>query len=224
MTEVSFVPSRRLAWRVTTWLLLAHAAIAAANLTGLVDRTRTFGRLHVNAEGTAVVWLSSATLLAIAVLAMVAATRRQNAGRGWWWIAGLFALLSLDEVASLHELAGSIFAGKIGDLDRLPDALMWVVVVAPVAAFLGFLMVRWMYTHMPRIPRLMALAAYGLWLTVPLFDLFDPGFGWPEWVPVAEESIEGVGEALMLGAMLLHLGEGLNGSEPAEVSVKEAVT
>jgi hypothetical protein len=203
--------------------------VALVNLTPLIDRYAVGRVLDVNVEGSAVVWASSVLLLGIGALAGLAAF---IAGTGparirWTVVAGFFALLSLDETASLHELAGEL-ASRILKVGWLPSLYLWVIVVGPVAAVMALWMARWMRSELgPGSPAArLAVAAVSLWLLVPILEAADPSLGGPRALVVAEESLEVVGEILMLGAMALHLrSRGLSiGSSHAAAKLTKVAT
>ena len=193
-------------WRVTAALLAIHGLIATINLSPLIDSYTVGVVLDVNLEGTAVVWLSSATLLVVAGLAAMAAAESPQGTRrrGWLFIAAVFVAASLDETASLHELAGEK-AARLVEIDWLPSLYTWVAVVAPLALVVAVWMLRWFRSNLTRVPARLVLMALALWVAVPVLEALDPALGGPRLLIVIEETFEGVGEALMLAAMLLHL-------------------
>ena len=46
------------------------------------------------------------------------------------------------------------------------------------------------------------MIAFGMWLMVPLLEAVDPSLGGPRWLVVIEETLETVGETLMLAALV----------------------
>ncbi|WP_423068439.1 hypothetical protein [Devosia sp. CN2-171] len=78
----------------------------------------------INGEGTIPSWFSSALWLLSSALAILAAIGDRQAGRAMWhWLglASVFALLSLDEAASLHENIGYVLDLVI----HMHGALAW---------------------------------------------------------------------------------------------------
>jgi hypothetical protein len=78
----------------------------------------------MDGEGTVPSWFSSTLWLLSAVLAIVAAAGDRQAGRPVWHWLGLgsvFALLSMDEAASLHENVGY----ALGLIVHMEGALAW---------------------------------------------------------------------------------------------------
>lgn len=192
--------------RVAGALLAIHALVAVVNLSPLMESYTVETLLDVNREGTLIVWLSSATLLAIAALAAGGALATKGRDRfRWWAVAVGFAGLSADETASLHERVGEM-AGRVFEVEWLPSLYLWVIVVAPVGLVFAVWMLRWFGRTMGwRTPagRLMSSALL-LWMLVPVLEALDPTLGGPRLLVVIEESLEGVGEALMVWALLIH--------------------
>jgi hypothetical protein len=194
------------------FIIAAHLGITAflvlVNLSPLIDSWAVGEMLELDAESNAAVWFSSTTLLALAVIAFDLAARHRIDRLPWALIGAFFALLSLDETASMHELVGTLFSTRVGEIAALPGLYAWVAVVAPVALVAALLMGRWLWTKAgPRTPeRLLILSALAMWFLVPVAEMLDPILGQPRVLVVAEESLELVGMALMLGALLqLHV-------------------
>lgn len=193
----------------TAMALLAgvEVLVALINLTPLIDRYAVGRVLDMNGDANAVAWLSSALLLGIGLLAGVASYLARGADRvRWAIISGFFGLLSLDETASLHELAGEL-ASRVAEVEWLPSLYLWVIVVAPFAAVFAIWMSRWIWAEFApgSTEARMALVAVALWLAVPVLEAADPSLGGARALVVAEESLEITGEILMLGALSLHL-------------------
>jgi hypothetical protein len=185
--------------------LLITAAIAAINMSPLRESWTVEWLFAMNLENNVVVWFTSASLLLIAALATDIGERDKAAKRtGWRLVAALFLLLSLDEVASLHELAGLLFSARVATIDALPDLYAWVVVVAPFAAIGALMLGRWMLraTAGDVRARRLSMGALGAWLLVPFAEALDPLLGQPYALIVFEESLELIGIAAMLGAFL----------------------
>jgi len=205
--------AKRAAYWVAGALILIQALVAAVNLSPIGDRYTVKSLFDVNGEANVVAWLSSAALLLTAAGAGLAAAadRAQGAPRrlwvGWALVAALFTLLSLDEAARLHELAGEK-AHHLIDLEALPSLYTWVLVAAPVGVAAALLLDRWIRRVIGlRTPTgRLTLAAIILWLGVPALEALDPSLGGPLVLSVIEESLEAVGEALMLAGVLVYLG------------------
>ena len=192
---------------------LVQAAVAAMNLSPLIDHYTVAALIDVNGEANLIAWLSSAVLLVTAAGAGLAAVADRAAAAprhrwfGWALIAALFVVLSVDETAGLHELAGEE-AHHLLDSEALPSLYTWVLVVAPVGMVIAFFMARWFATTigLSSAPGRLAIAAIVLWLAVPALEAFDPSLGGPALLSVIEESLESAGEALMLAGVLVYLG------------------
>ncbi|MEX1207092.1 MAG: hypothetical protein WEE36_00590 [Acidimicrobiia bacterium] len=201
------VDSRRRVFAAMAVFAGVELLVALINLTPLIDRYAVGRVLDMNGEANAVVWLSSTLLLGIGFLAGLAAHLDRGADRvRWAIIACFFALLSLDETASLHELAGEL-ASRVAEVEWLPSLYLWVIVVAPFAAVFAVWMIRWIWGELGpgSTEARMAFVAVALWLAVPLLEAVDPSLGGPRALVVVEESLEITGEILMLGALSLHL-------------------
>lgn len=204
---------------VAAVLLATHALVAAVNLSPLIESYSVATLLDVNREGTLIVWLSSATLLLIAALACGGAMTSAGLDRRRWWVvAAGFVVLSVDETASLHERAGEI-AERVFEIEWLPSLYLWVIVVAPAAFVFAVWMLRWFGRTMGwrSGPGRLAACAIGLWICVPVLEAMDPSLGGPRLLIVVEETLEGVGEALFVWALLSHH---VGGSEPRLVSAR----
>jgi hypothetical protein len=157
------VPARLLAALLALDLLLVILHVG----------TRASAVVDLDAEGNIPTWVSSAKLLAISALAVMCwAGERQAPGlrHRWLWlgVAVLFAAMSLDETASLHERAARalISQGPARNLratilggDAAKDSFAWVVLFAPLAIAAVFFLVGFGWTRRHRLRR---MAAYGL--------------------------------------------------------------
>ena len=190
-------------------LVAVQTSVVLVNLSPLIDRYAVGELLDVNTEGTLVVWLSSTLLIGIAGLAAFAGmAERERAAMpriwiGWLVVAGLFVLLSADETASIHELVGELVS-RVLDVSFLPSLYTWVLVVAPLGLVIVVWMIHWFASVVGlRTPtgRLLMIA-FGMWLMVPLLEAVDPSLGGPRWLVVIEETLETVGETLMLAALV----------------------
>lgn len=137
--------------------------------------------VNLDGEGNVPTWYSSAKLLAIAALAVVAwhaEGEERRAGlsppphrRLWLAIGGLFAALSLDETASLHERlarfavsegpAGRLRATVLGG-DAAKDSFSWPILFAPVAVLVVTFLAAFAWTRRERLRRVLALGAAGV--------------------------------------------------------------
>ena len=160
------------AWLTITNLVLAATTalfIAAwARLETLEPATRWFVRYilvhgHLATENVLAAWYSSLLLLGVAIAGVVGFVVDGRQGRsalryGWLLLAAVFALLSLDEIGSLHE--------RLGMLPWLSGSGLrptgWVYVLAlPIAAVSLFLL-GFSCLHLRRVPRAAVLLASGV--------------------------------------------------------------
>lgn len=87
--------------------------------------------LDVNLDEGPFTWASTVATFAGAFAAVLAALARPERAWRWWTLAGLLAVLSLDDAALLHERVGRLGARVLG----LPiewDSVIWPVVFAPI--------------------------------------------------------------------------------------------
>lgn len=184
-----------------------------------VDTKGALYWLNLFAERSAGTWLNALLLGAIAVpaaaCALAAGTVRLR--RGWLALAGLALLLSIDEVAGLHESAIELMRDAAGLSGALRYAAWTLPAVAVMAAFLV-----WQWRFFRVLPRSLAsrIALGGLLYVVAavgfevLQSLLLTGAGDGErWTPFLqatvglEEGLEMVAAAVVLLAVLRHLGE-----------------
>ncbi len=199
--------------RLVIALAAVQAVVVAVNLSPLIDRYTVARLIGINSEASLTAWFSSAVLLAIAAAAgfCAVADRASGAPRRLWaaWavIAAFFVLLSIDETATLHELIGEK-AHRFLDFGPLPSLYTWVLVVTPLGVVAAILLIRWfvrvigLRTWTGRL----AVCAIAMWLMVPGLEALDPTLGGPQALSALEETLENLGEAIMLAALLLYLG------------------
>ena len=117
--------------------LAAGAAVAAVSVVTGADQLLGFKRLlDLNGEGNLPTWFSSGLLLIAAMLlGGLAMTVVPAQRRAWALLALVFAGLSLDEAASLHEMSNA----PLRRLLHLGPALYfpWIIGGAVVAALVG---------------------------------------------------------------------------------------
>lgn len=192
---------RRLLWAVAavSWLGLAAEVWAARSHDAVIEAL--LPKLSLSYEANVPTWFSSSLLLGCAVAAWAIA------GRHWKLIAGLAAYMSLDEAAELHEHLGGHFGGLVYFDWVIPAA---VIVAALVIAFVPFIRA----LHPPTRTRLIIAGVLyiggalvmelplGWWTAHHGVDSF--GYALIDWV---EETMEMVGSALALAALLAHRQE-----------------
>ncbi|NKB87302.1 MAG: hypothetical protein GKS06_03660 [Acidobacteria bacterium] len=185
--------------------LAVTAVLVTINISPLINSWSVAALFELNAESNASVWFSSTSLLLIAALAAGLAVRDPGSHRlGWGLVAAFFALLSLDETASIHELVGLLFSERVAELQALPGLYAWVAIVAPPALIIALVMARWILRRIPAgySARWLVPTAIAIWCCVPLAEFLDPILGMPRALVVLEEALELIGMALMLGALL----------------------
>lgn len=141
------IDTSALPWRrVTVALVCCTGLLFAAGVVGQVS-TYVFGHgrllgfvrlFHLDGEANATTWFNSMLVLAaaLACLAMALAERLPRSPRMWWVLAVTFAVFSLDEFASLHELSSESLRElwQTSGLLHYPWVLAGAVVAGLVAA------------------------------------------------------------------------------------------
>jgi hypothetical protein len=210
-------------WTLTRWLAVAIALLVAASTAGQIVRLR-FGYTYLHGliplfylddEANAPTWYSSMTLLlAAALLLAIAATTRRHADRAWrYWaaLAAVFAALSFDEVAQVHELLIEPLRGRLGGSGYLYYG--WVVPGAIFALAAAVAFARFLF-GLPGPTRTLIVVAGAIYLAGTLgvemitarLD-FEHGPGDAAYVAAAtvEETLEMTGILVFLHALLAHL-------------------
>lgn len=156
---------RPVRWRRVLGILLAGSGLLVGLslfLPVLVDHELTRGDgdirmfTYVHAEANLPTWWTVSLLLGAALLHVQAGIMARRSGiRGaaaWWALAGLFSLLSVDELTSVHERL------DVWGLALLEDgfAFPWLVVGIPVAIAVSIL-ARVAARHLPRRSTLLSV-------------------------------------------------------------------
>jgi hypothetical protein len=207
---------------VGKFLVLGSLAVMVLHTGAVLGRTtirpegvlaEVFALLNAGAERSLAAWWTSGLLvsaaLASAVVARLAAgssePRRQAVS--WWVMAVVFALLSLDEIVSLHE-RGARWTGAVMDAGSPLAKLGWLlpgvalVVVAVIVLIPAF-------RALPSRPRALVVAglatsvagAVGMeFAYVMLFDA-QVAWRWLHLVMAAEEAAEIAGVLLCLAGI-----------------------
>lgn len=194
-------------------------------------------QLNLGAENVVAAWYSSMLLflVAIASTACFVADRRGAGARrdrvlsyGWLGLAGVFTLLSLDEMGSVHERLSMLSA-----LNPFEDApLGWVFLLAPFIVAVSALMVGFGWLHLRRRPGAFTLMVVGVaaFLSVPVQEYIEvdvmraaAGEGWerPTSLLLLEEGSEFLGTLSVLAATLLYWSAA--GASATRVSTRQAV-
>ncbi|MDI1462910.1 hypothetical protein QEZ54_18190 [Catellatospora sp. KI3] len=189
---------------------------------GIHNLVPYFGRLtgfvNVDKEANIPTWFSS-MLLAGSSFVLWGVYRHVRDTRGryrWHWavLCGVFAVLSMDELSHIHEMAGRFGLAGSGRTAYLS----WVVAVAPFVLLFAVTYLRFLL-HLPKaVRRLVAWSgvlyvggAAGLEvagaLGRTLTEHVGPGRPYFNYLlyASAEEALEMVGAVLFLYAMTLHL-------------------
>ncbi|WP_139977319.1 hypothetical protein [Nocardioides litoris] len=202
---------------VTAVLVALHlAALAADRLLGATRLTGPLRQVDLNAEGNLTSWWGSfLLLLAAGVAAAVAAGSRADgpaAARRWWVLAGLLALMSIDETAQLHDLATGPLRRALGtDLGLFHFAWVIPALLALVAsaAYLAPLV-----RSLEPVVRRRFLVAVGVYVAGAVVlemlgglvvdtDVDVRGYTAPYLTTMtAEETLELVGSVLLVTALL----------------------
>jgi len=196
-------------------LLLIGAVLALLDLLTAALYS-TFGSeqvrriFDVDDERSIPTWFSTLQLFVacqlLVVIAWVQATRRDRFAGMWWLLGAIFALLSMDEIAGIHE-DSTLLTGAIGI--RGP----WVIGGAALVAVLGLLFIPFLRALPSTIARLFllgAVIAMGGAIGVELLDTGSAShsheFSWSgTFVTAIEEFLERTGFAIFVYALLIHI-------------------
>ncbi len=155
-------------FQVTRWLLVTVGILLSLSLCSQLVKYSTghdhvFGiipMLYVDYEANLPTWYSSIALLtASLVLFLIALTKRSQSDQftlHWFFMTGLFFLLSIDEVATIHECA-------IDPMRRLIDArgvlhYAWVIPGGVFVLVVGAMMSRFLFSLPSRTRNLYLIA------------------------------------------------------------------
>jgi hypothetical protein len=172
----------------------------------------------VNSEGNVPTWFSSMLLMACALVAGLLAVLVRRAGgrdaRYWAGLAAVLSLLSLDEVAGLHERLGGPAAEVLGDATGGVLHFAWVAPGVVLALVVGLAFAR-LVVRLPPGTRRLVVAAAAMYLTGAVALEAVGGIVLEAQgdramyllVTAAEEGLEMAGSVLLLyaGMCLLHL-------------------
>lgn len=203
------------------WLLiycvfaLSAMGIYAEVIYDLLDREDPWGLvafLSLSWEANLPTWAASSLLLICAgLLWTIAKTARQagdKAYRHWYALSAIFAYISLDETAQLHE--------NLGHLLQTGDGLFyfdWVIPASAILVILGVVFYRFILNlYAPTRNRFIAAAVLyvggALFMELPLglwvseHGSSNLGYGLLDWI---EETLELTGIAVFLYALILEL-------------------
>lgn len=233
MTEIDYLARHRR--RVITCLWVGAACLIFAHL---VMQYLMYGQGHdhvfgltrmfdLDEEANLPTWFSSLLILVAAVLlARIAAdaSRGNGAAHYWWVLAAGFALMSIDEVAMVHELFND--PQRISSASRSSPLLTytWVVPYALLVAGLGIYFVRFL-ALLPLATRIRFIVAGGVYVGAALGLEFIEGFVVrlqghdsieDSLLTTMQELLEISGVILFIDALLRHL-DSRGGPSPAPV-------
>jgi hypothetical protein len=213
--------------RVVVVLALVVGAVTAANLVTQIaahvyrhDVMLGLVRLfYLDAENNVPTWVSSALLLlsALVIATIAAAAWRQGDPYRWHWagLSTIFAVLSLDETASIHEAIVPVARRLLG-LRGFLTHTAWVIPAAVVLVALGVAARRFI-RHLPATTRRQAALALSL-LVAGAMGMELVGGAYSDrhgynnlpyaLIATAEETLEMVATVLFVRTWLSHLASG----------------
>ncbi|SDU77137.1 hypothetical protein SAMN04488563_5431 [Jiangella alkaliphila] len=175
--------------------------------------------LNAGQERSLAAWWTAALLIGAALAAAVVAklsTQTQTSGRSrealsWTVLTVVFAMLSLDEVVSLHERGASWTAAAIDA--GSPLALLGWIIPATAVLVLSLVVLVPVFRALPRRPRTYIIAGLGTSITAALglefvnVLLVNAGteLRWRHIVMAAEEAIEMLGVLIILAGTSMAL-------------------
>jgi hypothetical protein len=164
-TTVSITPRLLLTVIVPSIVVLNLLNAVAVVLHHYGRGRRFFLTFSLDREANVPSWFSSALLLsAAALLALVAVNavaRRERWARHWAGLSVVFAVLSLDETAEIHERIGSWLRAHLNLHGPLHYA--GIIPALALAAFVGIAYYRFFWA-LPRVTRAGILLAAGIYI------------------------------------------------------------
>lgn len=129
-------------------LVAAHIVFQIVRLT--TSHGQLFGvidRFDLDNEASIPTWFSQILLfISSALLSVIAAHQKKTRGRfvrHWWWLAGIFAYLSIDEGAMIHEMlidpvkhVLNISSGFLGFAWVIPFGILLIVLAISFITFI----------------------------------------------------------------------------------------
>ena len=202
--------------------LLAVGHLTASVSVALFDFTAGgfVSRLDLTTEQSFGTWFPAA-LLAVggaAALALARIARERRLRRGWWALGAMFVVLSLDEVAAVHEVTGEVMRRFLD----LPGFLFYAWMLPALIAVVAFVV--WQRAFWRALPRPLArrlllagavyvVGAVGLEMVESAIFVADgarstsfqqPGY---QMLSGIEEVLEMSAAGIALLALLRHLAE-----------------
>jgi hypothetical protein len=140
-----------------------RAEVAQLGATQVAAWKAVMRLFDVNSEGNVPTWFSSMLLMGCALVAGLLGVLVRRAGgrdaRYWAGLAAVLSLLSLDEVAGLHERLGGPAAEVLGDATRGVLHFAWVAPGVVLALVVGLAFARFVVGLSPGTRRLVVAAA-----------------------------------------------------------------
>ena len=188
------------------------AALEAGHSTGFLGYPRLLLAVDTDAEANIPTWLTSAILL-VAALVMSGISKSVDPAdarwrRHWGFLAAVFVLLSLDEVAQLHDITSEVVA-RLTEIEGVLR-FSWVVFAAPLVAALALAYLKFVRALPATTRRLIALSGalyvggalvievLGGWIADDLGGLSTPAY---VLCTTVEELLEMLGGTLFLYAV-----------------------
>jgi len=174
-----------------------------------------FLRLFDTAEEANVTsWFSSELLFIVAILVLLISRVKVHHSdaysRHWTILAAIFFFLSLDELASIHEMTINSLRNAFGATGLF--YFSWVIIAIPLVLLLGFFFLRFVLS-LPRSTRIQFIVAGTLFLTGAvgfemLGGLFHESSIYRVFVTV-EETLENLGAGIFIISLLSYAGTNL---------------
>ncbi|NYH97030.1 hypothetical protein [Novosphingobium marinum] len=133
---------------VVVWIFGFAADLFLVSGPGETSR-RVATRFSLASDSSIPTYLASMLLLSCSILLLLSATTdaASRYKRSWQFLAFVFIVLSLDEVAMLHELSGKVLervvpaAGNLGGVFNYS----WTLVGIPAVGLLALILARWYF-------------------------------------------------------------------------------
>jgi len=211
-------------WRLGLCVGVVNAVILLIWTVGLVVDIKMwpgeFVRLIApNGEANFIAWYSG-TLLILAAIAALANFYLDGVGEAhgrsrwrlaWLGVSAVMLLLSLEEVAQIHEAVGALMRGWLAGPEGESQwagvhGRAWILAYLPfiLAVVVGFF---WTFARMfrhHRVPFVLATGGVCFWLFALLMEFFLSEFrAWGMWYYGLEITLEESGEILGTSALLI---------------------
>jgi hypothetical protein len=208
------------------WLTIVIAVLVAASLAGTISRLflghdnlrGLIPLFNVDAEANVPTWFSAAMLLFAALLLAIIwraeSARDGRFARHWGALAVIFAYLSADEGGHIHEVISTPL--PVGEFMQNFGGITWLALNGLGLVILCVAYRRFVFALPSDVLRL-ALAsglvfitgAVGVELATWISRRTDPNSVAVEFMPLFEESLEMLGAAIFIYALLLYIARHL---------------